>query len=73
MIPDPDNDDDDDDNYDENAPSDLQAPPFYSLDVHDVLILAVEIAANEGHSATISTDNVQEAFEALVEEAKDDS
>ena len=59
MIPD----DDDDDTE----------PPSISLDVHDVLTLATEIAADEGHPATISTDNVQKAYEALVEEAKDDS
>jgi hypothetical protein len=54
-----------------NSDDDDTEPPSISLDVHDVLTLAAEIAADEGHSATISTDNVQEAFEALVEEAKD--
>lgn len=59
MIPDPDDDD--------------TEPPSIPLDVHEVLVLAAEIARDEGHPATISTDNVQEAFETLVEEAKDDS
>ena len=58
MIPDPDDD---------------TEPPSISLDIHNVLTLAAELAADEGHNATISTDNVQEAFEALVEEAKNET
>lgn len=47
-------------------------PPSISLDVHDVLTLAAEIATDEGHPATVSTDNVQEAFETLVAEANNE-
>lgn len=38
-------------------------PPSVSVNVHDVVERAAEIAAEEGHPAVITGDNVKEAFE----------